>query len=230
MKLSELSNSSLRIITALGIAVVIGVVALLERYGIPFLYIQPFHAIRWLGVIVSVGCIIEMINSVKTASKRVVQRHLLPIVMFMILLVLVLVSVYSVGKWPLLMLCLLMIIAGADSGGWLFGMIFGGDKLWERISAHKTWAGQIGGIICGTLMSVLYSAIFGSALSGAIWFGIGVALLSQYGDLTASAIKRHLGIKDFGNMLPGHGGILDRVDGWLYVLPLVYFLLKTGLI
>ena len=84
----------------------------------------------------------------------------------------------------------------------------------------------IGGIICGTLMSVLYSKIFGTNVMGSIWFGISIALLSQYGDLTASAIKRRLGIKDFGNLLPGHGGILDRVDGWLYVLPLMWFVIK----
>ncbi|MFQ6704066.1 MAG: phosphatidate cytidylyltransferase, partial [Alphaproteobacteria bacterium] len=52
---------------------------------------------------------------------------------------------------------------------------------------------------------------------------ISVALMSQYGDLTASYIKRTLGIKDFGTIIPGHGGILDRFDGWIYVLPFVWF-------
>lgn len=226
MKLHDLSNSSLRIITALAIAVVIGIAALLERYGIPFLYIQPFHAVRWLGVIVFAFCIYEMIGCVKATPDRTIKHYPLSVIAFMLWLIFVLVCVCSVGKHVWIMLCLLMIIVGADVGGWLFGMIFGGDKLWERVSEHKTWAGQIGGIICGTLMSVLYSKIFGTNFSGAIWFGIGVSLLSQYGDLTASAIKRRLGIKDFGNLLPGHGGVLDRVDGWLYVLPLIWFLIK----
>lgn len=226
MKLSELSNSSLRIITALAIAVVIGFAALLERYGIPFLYIHPFHAIRWLSVIVFAFCIYEMVRCVRATQNRIISKYLLPIVLFILWLVFVLVSVFTVGKHVWIMLCLLMVIVGADVGGWLFGMMFGGDKLWERISEHKTWAGQIGGIICGTAMSVLYSKIFGTSLSGAVWFGIGVSLLSQYGDLTASAIKRRLGIKDFGQLLPGHGGVLDRVDGWLYVLPLIWLLLK----
>jgi len=226
MKLSELSNSSLRIITAVGIAVVIGLAALLDRYGIPLLGIQPFHAIRWLGIIVSAGCIIEMINCVKATSNRTIKKNPMAVVLFMLLLILMLVSVCTVGKRPWVMLCLLMIIVGADIGGWLFGVIFGGDKLWERISPKKTWAGQIGGIICGTLMSVLYCEMFGTNLPGAIWFGIGVSLLSQYGDLTASAVKRRMEIKDFGKLLPGHGGILDRVDGWLYVLPLIWFLMR----
>lgn len=226
MKLSELSNSSLRIITSLAIIAVIGIAALLEKYGIPFLYIHPFHAIRWLGVIVFAFCIYEMARCVNTAPSKTIKKYPLPVVLFLLWLFFVLVSVYSVGTHVWVMLCLLMIIVGADVGGWLFGMMFGGDKLWERISEHKTWAGQIGGIICGTLMSVLYSKIFGTSLAGAVWFGIGVALLSQYGDLTASAIKRRLGIKDFGKLLPGHGGVLDRVDGWLYVLPLIWLLLK----
>ena len=55
-----------------------------------------------------------------------------------------------------------------------------------------------------------------------MWIGISVALLSQYGDLTASWIKRKFGVKDFSNTLPGHGGLLDRFDGWIYVLPITW--------
>ena len=58
-----------------------------------------------------------------------------------------------------------------------------------------------------------------------MWIGISVALLSQYGDLTASWIKRRMGIKDFGNILPGHGGLLDRFDGWIYVLPIIWLVM-----
>ena len=137
-----------------------------------------------------------------------------------------LVAVYFVGARPRIMLWLLLIIVGADVGGWLFGLIFGGDKLWERLSAKKTWAGQIGGIICGTGMSLLYFLQyrpFDTNCLFAVLFGCSIALMSQYGDLTASFIKRCLGIKDFGNMLPGHGGILDRFDGWIYVLPFMWF-------
>lgn len=226
MKLSEMSNTALRIISAtvmIGIAVI---AVLFEKYGIPLLSIAPFHAVRWLGVFVVAGCIYEVIKCIKNTPNETLQKNKLFISMFICLLVLVLVSVYYVAIRPLLMLWLLMIIVGADVGGWLFGMIFGGDKLWEKISAHKTWAGQIGGIICGTVMSVLYYKLFGGFLQNAIFVGISVALLSQYGDLTASFFKRKIEIKDFGNLLPGHGGIMDRFDGWIYVLPLIWFILK----
>jgi phosphatidate cytidylyltransferase len=59
-------------------------------------------------------------------------------------------------------------------------------------------------------------------LPSLMWIGIGVALLSQYGDLAASGIKRKLGVKDFGNILPGHGGLTDRFDGWIFVLPIIW--------
>lgn len=226
MKLSEMSNTSLRILTA---AVMIGVVViavLLEKYGIPFLSVKHFHAIRWLGVLIVAGCVSETIKCIKNTDGEIIHKNVLPITAFVCLLGMMLVSVYSLGTHSLLMLRLLMIIVGADVGGWLFGMIFGGDKLWENLSAHKTWAGQIGGIICGTVMSVLYYKWFGGYLQNAVFIGISVALLSQYGDLTASFIKRRLGIKDFGNMLPGHGGLLDRFDGWIYVLPLIWLITK----
>ena len=104
--------------------------------------------------------------------------------------------------------------------------MFGGDKMWERISAHKTWTGQIAGIICGALVSLAFGPlVVGNYQPELLWIGISVALLSQYGDLTASFIKRNLGIKDFGTILPGHGGLLDRFDGWIYVLPIVWWIL-----
>ncbi len=226
MKLSELSNTSLRILTAGVMFAVVVIAVLLEKYGIPWLWIAPFYAIRWLGVLIVAGCIWETIKCIRNADDEIIQKNVLPIIVFICLLGLMLISVYSVGIRPFLMLWLLMIIVGADVGGWLLGKIFGGDKLWEKISANKTWAGQIGGIICGTLMSLLYYKLFGGFLQNAVFIGISVSLLSQYGDLTASFIKRRLDIKDFGNLLPGHGGILDRFDGWIYVLPLVWWLIK----
>ena len=226
MKLSEMSNTSLRILTAVVMIGIVAVAVLLERYGIPFLFVKPFHAIRWLSVLVAVACIYEAIKCIKSTDTETVHKNMLPIAIFICLLALMLFSSYHIAIRPLLMLWLLMIIVGADVGGWLFGMIFGGDKLWENVSAHKTWAGQIGGIICGTLMSILYYKIFGGFLQNAVFIGISVALLSQYGDLTASFIKRRLGIKDFGAVLPGHGGILDRFDGWIYVLPLIWLIIK----
>ena len=219
MKLSELSNTNLRILSAIIMVAIFAFVALLEYY------FPRIHAVRALGVLIVIGAIYETIKCFKNATSKVFNKHAPYFFAFIALLVLMLVSVYFIGRYTWIMLWLFMIIVGADVGGWLCGRIFGGDKMWERISTNKTWSGQIGGIICGTLMSVfffLYIKPFGNDIVFSTLMGMSMSLLSQYGDLTASFIKRCLGIKDFGNLIPGHGGILDRFDGWIYVLPLIW--------
>ena len=223
MKISELSNTSLRILTSTVMLLILVAVAIVEAH---FPYI---HAVRCLSVLVVLGAIFETLKCFKQADAKTFNKHIVYFIGFFALLILMLCSAYVVGAYPWVMLWLLAIIVGADVGGWFFGLIFGGDKMWERLSAHKTWSGQIGGIVCGTLMSVLfflYVKSYGNDTVFAILLGISMSLLSQYGDLTASFIKRSLNIKDFGSLLPGHGGILDRFDGWIYVLPLIWFFMK----
>ena len=220
MKISDLSNTVLRFVSAAGMLVaLVGIIALEVNF-------PAWHAARWAGVLIMVGAIAEMFKCLNAIDSETFNKNSFYFISFLLWLFLMLVAVYFVGARPRIMLWLLLIIVGADVGGWLFGLIFGGDKLWERLSAKKTWAGQIGGIICGTGMSLLYFLQyrpFDTNCLFAVLFGCSIALMSQYGDLTASFIKRCLGIKDFGNMLPGHGGILDRFDGWIYVLPFMWF-------
>ena len=215
------NNTKLRIITACAMALVLGIAIALE------LWVPSIHAIRWLCVAIMIGAIVEMIQCLRDTTKTNFKNNFVLYVAFLLWLLLMTVSAYFVGGRPWIIVWLFMIIAGADIGGWLFGKIFGGDKMWERLSEHKTWSGQIGGIICGTSMSVLYGLLgTDTFMPQLLWVGIGVSLLSQYGDLTASFIKRKLGIKDFGKLLPGHGGIMDRFDGWIYVLPLIWLIIK----
>ena len=219
MKISEMSNTSLRITTSVVMAVVLAITVLLS------VYVPKMHAVRWLTVLIFAGCIYETVKIMMQGGVEKFQKHSVLYFCFVVWQIIMLISGFYVGLKPWIMLWMFMIIVGADVGAWLFGKTFGGDKMWEKVSEHKTWAGQIGGIICGTLMSVLYFKLFGGFLQNAVWVGISVALLSQYGDLTASFIKRNLGIKDFGNTLPGHGGLMDRFDGWIYVLPLLWFMM-----
>jgi CDP-diglyceride synthetase len=217
----KLSETVLRFISGAAMLLVLVVAVYLER-AMPSL-----HIIRWLTVAVVVGAIVEVIRCFTKTTVENFQKNSVVFLLFLALLLVMLRAGYTVGARPLIMLWLLMIIVGADVGGWLFGIIFGGDKMWEKISAHKTWAGQIGGIICGTAMSLIYGMIMArNFMPELVWVGISVSLLSQYGDLTASFIKRRLNIKDFSNLLPGHGGILDRFDGWIYVLPLIWFMIR----
>lgn len=223
MKISNLSNTVLRFLSAGIMLAVLLCVALMEYY------FPSLHAVRWLGILIVCGAVFETFKCFKAADSETLNKNVFYFSFFVLLLVLMLMSVYAVGARPWVMLWLLMIVVGADVGGWLFGNVFGGDKMWERLSAHKTWAGQIGGIFCGILMSVIFFYAFKRFdvnMLFAVLFGCTIALLSQYGDLTASFIKRRLGIKDFGNLLPGHGGILDRFDGWIYILPFMWFFIR----
>ncbi|MBN4067789.1 phosphatidate cytidylyltransferase [Alkaliphilus transvaalensis] len=123
------------------------------------------------------------------------------------------------------MIWLVFIIAWAtDTSAYFSGYLFGNKKLCPEISPKKTVEGAIGGI-CG---SVLASAAFAYIMIPeqmflVILLGFLGSITSQIGDLIASAIKRHAGIKDFGNIVPGHGGILDRFDSIIFTIPLVYY-------
>ena len=199
-------------------ATIAALAAFAEYHGI--------SAVRYLGLIIVISMIAEYVLRLVRTPSASLRQNWLSFAYFMLLLVLMLTAVNYVGTRPWIMLLLLMIICSADIGAWFFGRIIGGDKMWERLSAGKTWSGQIAGILCGTFAGVMYGLLGADTfMPQLLWIGISVSLLSQYGDLTASWIKRKLGIKDFGTILPGHGGILDRFDGWIYVLPLVWLVM-----
>ena len=214
-----MNNTKQRVFTGLAIVAILGIAALLEYFKLP--------AVRWLSVIVALGMLVEMGLAIKRAGRDLLVKNNNAVIFgaFFAWLIVFLCAAYSVGSRPWLMLLLLLIICAADIGAWGFGKLLGGDKMWERISPSKTWSGQIAGVVCGTCAALLYGIIGSDAfLPQLLWIGISVSLLSQYGDLTASWIKRRLKLKDFGNAIPGHGGFLDRFDGWLYVLPLIWFI------
>ena len=170
--------------------------------------------------------IAEYVLCLRRTPRDIVRANKLSLGGFLVLLFVMLAAINVVGSRPWIVLLLLMIICAADIGAWLFGRLIGGDKMWERLSANKTWSGQIAGVVCGTFAGVMYGLLGADTfMPQLMWIGISVSLLSQYGDLTASWIKRKLGIKDFGTILPGHGGVLDRFDGWIYALPLVWLVM-----
>ena len=120
---------------------------------------------------------------------------------------------------------------GSDTCAYCVGKLIGKHKLTPKLSPKKTIEGCIGGIVGAALLGLLYGTIFKSQISGvanpqfayAITCGVAAAL-SQFGDLTASAFKRHYNIKDYGKLIPGHGGILDRFDSIIFTAPLVFYL------
>ena len=215
-----MSETMNRILVACGICAVIVIAALLERAGIPAIY--------WLCLGISLAMVIEFLGCMWRAPRDVMfsGKNIAIFLLFLGLLGFDLVSLLTLAHRPMLILMVLVIICAADICAWFFGGQIGGDKMWERISANKTWAGQIFGIIGGTAAAIAYGHwVLGTFVSQLVWIGIGISLLSQYGDLTASFVKRKLGIKDFSHILGGHGGIIDRFDGWIYVLPIIWAVL-----
>ena len=129
---------------------------------------------------------------------------------------------------PIFFLYVISICFFTDIGGYVFGKIIGGKKL-SKISPNKTIAGTVGSFILSILPLIIvlnlnYLDLEFNLIN--IMFCLLISLISQLGDLFISLIKRKAKIKDTGNLLPGHGGILDRVDGIIFAVPFSYFLLK----
>jgi phosphatidate cytidylyltransferase len=112
-----------------------------------------------------------------------------------------------------------------DTGAYFTGMRWGKRPLAPRLSPKKTVEGAIGGLAAATAMSLAWGMWIGLPWWHCLFLGPVLGFLAQVGDLCESAIKRDLGIKDFGTLLPGHGGILDRFDSLLFTAPIAYYYL-----
>jgi phosphatidate cytidylyltransferase len=130
-----------------------------------------------------------------------------------------------IGEGAWLVLFTLVVTSSVDTGAYLVGKSIGKHKLAPTLSPGKTWEGAVGGflgaLVVGSVLGWLLRLPLGFALTAAALIGV----LAQLGDLSKSAIKREIGIKDFGSLIPGHGGVLDRFDSLLFTAPTVYWLM-----
>lgn len=128
------------------------------------------------------------------------------------------------NKDLLLALFILILIWTADSGAYFFGKFFGKHKLIPHISPNKTIEGAIGGIVATFIISIILQLIIGfeDSTMNLMVITLLIAVFGPIGDLVESALKRHYNVKDSGAILSGHGGVLDRVDSWIFVLPVLY--------
>ncbi|MFY9288915.1 MAG: phosphatidate cytidylyltransferase [Alphaproteobacteria bacterium] len=123
-----------------------------------------------------------------------------------------------------LVLYVIAVVWGTDIGGYMAGRMIGGPKLAPKISPNKTWAGLLGGMILAALLGYGVLAAFGTQkVGGGIIIAMVMACVAQAGDLFESHLKRRSGIKESGNLIPGHGGVLDRIDGLVFAS--VFFVL-----
>lgn len=134
----------------------------------------------------------------------------------------------AVGRFhPEVGACLVMLTFlgtwACDTGAYFLGKAFGKTKLAPKLSPNKTWEGAIGGFIASILVTLVSGAVIDLPVYHSLALGALFGILTQLGDLSESSLKRELDIKDFGTIVPGHGGILDRFDSLLFTGPAAYY-------
>jgi phosphatidate cytidylyltransferase len=128
------------------------------------------------------------------------------------------------------LILVLLVVWVTDIGGYFAGRGLGGPKLWPRVSPKKTWAGAIGGFVASLVVAAGF-ALAGLGKAGPLLaLGAALSVVSQLGDLFESAVKRRFGVKDSSHIIPGHGGLLDRLDGYVaaIVVAAVFGVLRGG--
>lgn len=131
----------------------------------------------------------------------------------------------------LIMLLIFLFTWSSDIGGYFFGRFWGKHKLAPKLSPKKTWEGSLGGVFLTVLIAIIFFTIIKNGEQNIIIIiilGILSSIAAQLGDLFISGVKRKFAIKDTGNLIPGHGGVLDRFDSFLLVLPIVYCCIYYG--
>ena len=165
----------------------------------------------------------KILENIYVKNKRLILKNLLKFFIFIYLLFFMktIVDEFLQNQpnisWNLIFIISICILS--DVGGYVFGKFFKGKKL-TKISPNKTYSGMIGSFTLSILFCILYSySISFVDLKTIILLTISISFICQIGDLFISFLKRKAKIKDTGNILPGHGGILDRIDGILFALP-----------
>ncbi len=130
-------------------------------------------------------------------------------------------------RGPLLIAVFVLLVVGNDLGGYVAGVLWGAHRIAPSISPKKSWEGFAGSVVLTTAVAFGSLAVLRLPLWGALPLGILVVLTSTAGDFAESMLKRDLGLKDFGTILPGHGGMMDRLDSLLVTAPVVYLVFSV---
>jgi len=128
------------------------------------------------------------------------------------------------------LMLVLLVVWATDIGGYFAGRLIGGPKLWPQVSPKKTWAGAIGGFAASLAVAAAFAAFDLGKMLPTLLLSAVFSIASQFGDLFESAVKRRFGVKDSSHIIPGHGGLMDRLDGFVaaIVLAAIFGFLRGG--
>ena len=178
-----------------------------------------------LLLITSIICFIEfknLINKIFVKSYFILLSNII-IVFYLVMFVYCAYDIYN--SQPILLFAIIVCIF-SDTGGYIVGKTIGGKKL-TKISPNKTISGSIGSFIFSIIPASFFTILYNSFdYDFIIISALIISLICQCGDLIISIFKRKANVKDTGSILPGHGGLLDRIDGMLFVMPLTYYFYK----
>lgn len=197
-------------------------ISILFLYGINlFLRAYPEMYLMWLGAVVIMG-MLYMFN----ITERKINDGFVTIIgiVYVIFFSFHVVLIDQSGSYNILIWLVFITAFGTDIFAYFTGYLIGKHKLCPNISPKKTIEGAIGGVIGSVALSAGFGFLFCKEyLIYCIVIGVIGSVMAQLGDLSASVIKRKLKIKDYGNLIPGHGGILDRFDSVLFTAPTIYY-------
>ena len=201
-----------------------GAIALLYGFNAYMYYMGDFNNVfvmAWFVLVIMAGSLYMFkMDKVKPEDAMATMTGIIYVVFFAFHVVLVdELANFSIMKWLIILTAF-----GSDIFAYFSGMFFGKHKLCPKLSPKKTVEGAIGGILGSVVISALFGLVFAKQyLIHFVIIGLLASPVSMLGDLTASAYKRHMGIKDYGDLIPGHGGIMDRFDSVLFTAPFVYY-------
>ena len=200
---------------------VVGYISLLLLYALQLFEIASKGLGLWLfiTVLLCLGTLFYRFEEAQLLGPLVTLAGVLYVGFFSFHIVLI-----DQSPLPLLIWLTVIVAFGTDIFAYFSGYLLGKHKLCPSISPKKTVEGAVGGLLGSMVLTLVFLYFFSpDLLLHGLWIGFMGSLLSQVGDLVASMFKRKLGIKDYGTLIPGHGGILDRFDSVLFTGPFIYY-------
>ena len=212
-------------------SVILLIILFIVIYSDSFIFVLSLFIVGFLVCLEFNTILIKLVGNLYLPSKKFNSKFLIlmwiPFIYMFFIFCFLSFDIYKM-KGPTFFLFIISICFFSDIGGYIFGKVIGGKKL-TKISPNKTISGSIGSFVFSLIPIILFTKLdhlkIELDLYGII-FSLLISLVSQFGDLFISYLKRKAKIKDTGKILPGHGGILDRVDGIIIAIPFSYFLIK----